>query len=78
MINFVIKDIFINGDKLCANMNIHMKSFELCLMDTLMTIDKVYQYRTLIHCAIVDIPEHRELYQYITLIHCAIMDIPEH
>ena len=58
VINCVIKDTFINGDKLCADLNIHMNSFKLCLKDTLTTIDKLYQYRTLIHCTTADIPEH--------------------
>ena len=40
--------------------------------------DKLYQYGTLTHCAIMDIPEHWKLYQHGTLINCAIMDIHKH
>ena len=55
MINCVIKDMFINSTKLCADMNIHMNNLTLCLKDTLVTTDKLCQYGMLIHCEIVDI-----------------------
>ena len=70
VIHSVIKDTFINKDNLCANMDIHMNSFELCLMDTLMTTDKLHQYVMLLYCAYSDIPEHWKWFQYKTLILC--------
>ena len=39
-----------------------------------MNTDKLYQYRTLIHCEIMDIPEHYKLYQHGTLINSAIVN----
>ena len=40
VIHCVIKDMFINDDNLCANMDIDTNSFKLSLMD--MTTDKLY------------------------------------
>ena len=42
----------------CANKNIHMNSFTLCLKDILVTTGKQYQYGMLIHCEIMYIQEH--------------------
>ena len=58
VIDRMIKDTFINDDKLCANMDIPMNSFTLYLQDTLTTTENCFQHRTVLHCAIMDVPEH--------------------
>ena len=64
VIHCVIEDIFTNDDNLCANMDIHTNSFKPCLKDTLMTTDKLYQYGTLLYCAITNTSAHQKLFQY--------------
>ena len=46
VINCVIKDMFTNSD----TMDIHMNNFKLCLKDTLIITDKLYQYGMLLYC----------------------------
>ena len=70
--NYVIKDMFVNIVNCVLTDTFQYTNHEI--MDT-MENWKLYQYGTLINCAIM---EYWKLYQYGILINFAIMDFPEH